>query len=247
MASHGQFSTRLHPLLLAATLTLAAILPLAAHAEDSTTSTAMRTITVSGHGEVTATPDMASIQTGVTTEADTARAALDDNTKAMQKVLDGLKGAGIAEKDLQTSQFSIYPVYRNDKTTNNTPKITGYRVTNQLSVIVRDLSKLGGILDQTVTLGANQMNGISFSIDDTAKLEDDARTNAVRDALHNAKLIAGAAGVAVGRIVSIQENGSSAPSPVYMKAMRMEAAGSVPVAAGEQTVSSNVSMTVEIE
>ena len=235
-----------HPLLLATALAVAAIFPLTAHAEDRSDS-APRTISVTGHGEVQAEPDMASIQTGVTTEADTARAALDENSKAMQKMLDGLKEMGIAEKDLQTSQFSIYPVYRNDKTTDNAPKVIGYRVTNQLAVIVRDLTKLGGILDKTVTLGANQMNGIRFSIDDTKALEDEARKAAVKDALHKAKLLAGAAGVAVGRILTIHESGGSTPSPVYMKAMRMEAASSVPVATGEQTISANVSMTIEID
>ena len=235
-----------HPFLVAAALTVAVLFPLTAHADGKDDATP-RTITVSGHGEVQAEPDMASIRTGVTTEAETARDALDANTQAMQKVLDGLKGMGIDDKDLQTSQFSIYPVYRDDKTTDNVRKIVGYRVTNQLAVIVRDLTKLGGILDKTVTLGANQMSGIGFSIDKPAKLEDEAREAAVKDALHKAKLLAGAAGVAVGRIITIQENGSSMPSPVYMKAMRMEAASSVPVAAGEQTVSANVSMTIEID
>lgn len=236
-----------HPFLVAAALTVAALFPLSAHAEGKDDATP-RTITVSGHGEVQAEPDMASIQTGVTSEADTARAALDANTQAMQQVLDGLKETGIAEKDLQTSQFSIYPVYRNDKTTDNAPKVIGYRVTNQLAVIVRDLTKLGDILDKTVSLGSNRMSGIRFSIDDTAKLEDEAREAAVKDALHKAKLLAGASGVSVGRILTIQESGSSMPSPVYMKADMMEArSASVPVAAGEQTVSANVSMTIEID
>ena len=247
MAAHGKSSPRFHPLFLAAALAAASLFPLAAHAADETDATP-RTISVNGHGEVQAEPDMASIQTGVTTEADTARAALDANTQAMQQVLDGLKEMGIAEKDLQTSQFSIYPVYRNDKTTDNAPKVIGYRVTNQLAVIVRDLTKLGDILDRTVSLGSNRMSGISFSIDDTAKLEDEARKAAVKDALHKAKLLAGASGVSVGRILTIQESGSSMPSPVYMKASMMEARGaSVPVAAGEQTVSANVSMTIEID
>ncbi len=247
MAAHGNRSTGFHPLFLAAVLAAASLFPLAAQAADDADATP-RTISVTGHGEVQAEPDMASIQTGVTSEADTARAALDANTQAMQKVLDGLKEMGIAKKDLQTSQFSIYPVYRNDKTTDNAPKVIGYRVTNQLAVIVRDLTKLGDILDKTVSLGSNRMSGIRFSIDDTAKLEDEARKAAVKDALHKAKLLAGASGVSVGRILTIQESGSSMPSPVYMKADMMEArASSVPIAAGEQTVSANVSMTIEID
>jgi len=246
MAAHGNRSGNFHPLLLAAALTVAALLPLSAHAETDE-SQAPRTISVTGYGEVQAKPDMASIQTGVTSEADTAREALDANTKAMQQVLDGLKEMGIEEKDLQTSQFSIYPVYRNDEDNKKAPVIAGYRVTNQLAVTVRDLTKLGDALDKVVTLGANQMNGIRFSIDDTDKLMDEARKDAVKDAFHKAKLLAGASGISLGRILSIQESGGSTPSPVYLKATMMEARSAVPVAAGEQTISANVSMTIEIE
>ncbi|MDO9126643.1 MAG: SIMPL domain-containing protein, partial [Parvibaculum sp.] len=190
------------------------------------------------------------ISTGVVTEGKTAAEALAANTKAMAEVFAGLKDAGIAEKDMQTSQFSVYPVYEQQEPQRQpqTPKIGGYRVQNQLTVTVRDLAALGGILDKVVSLGSNQMNGINFSIDKPEPLLDEARKDAVKDALRKAKLYAGAAGVSLGQIVSISENGSGMPQPYYAKDMMMRAeASSVPVAAGEQTITASVNLVIKID
>jgi len=121
-------------------------------------------------------------------------------------------------------------------------------VQNQLTVKVRDLDNLGAILDKVVSLGSNQLSGIRFAIDDPKPLMNEARQAAVKDALDKAKLYAGAAGVAVGEIISISENGYSVPQPYYAKDMMMmrAEAAPVPVAAGEQTVSANVTLVIRI-
>ena len=210
-----------------------------------------RTITITGEGEVTAAPDIAYVETGVLTEGKTAAEALAANTAAMEQVFAGLGEAGIEKKDMQTSQFSVYPVYEQVKPEDNrphTPKIGGYRVQNQLTVKVRDLSALGGILDKVVTLGSNQLSGIRFSIDEPETLLDEAREDAVKDALRKAKLYAGAAGVSRGEIMSISESGTSMPQPYYAKDMMMRAeASSVPMAPGEQTLSANVTLVIKID
>ncbi len=126
------------------------------------------------------------------TEGATAAEALAANTKAM--AAGGGADAGIEKRDMQTSQFSVYPVYEQMRPEDRpqTPKIGGYRVQNQLTVKVRDLDALGGILDKVVTLGSNQLSGIRFAIDEPQPLLDDARKKAVEDALRKAKLYAGA-------------------------------------------------------
>lgn len=232
-------------------LALAASLAFAGVAQATEHQEAPRTITITGEGEVNAAPDIAYVETGVVTEGKTAAEALAANTKAMNEVFKGLEEAGIEQKDMQTSQFSVYPVYEQVKPEDNrphTPKIGGYRVQNQLTVTVRDLTKLGGILDQVVSLGSNQLSGIRFSIDKPEPLVNEARKNAVKNALEKAKLYAGAAGVALGEIMSISENGTSMPQPYYTKDMMMRAeASSVPVAAGEQTLSASVTLVIKID
>jgi uncharacterized protein len=192
-------------------------------------------IMVSGEGEATAAPDMAVISLTVLREADTARAALDDNNKAMAEVLAAMKAAGIADKDLQTAGFSIQPRYvypDQSKSEPEQPKIVGYSVINTLSLRVRDLSKLGEIVDQAVTLGVNQGGDITFVKDDKAKT------------------LTAAAGVTTGRILEISEQ-SFQPQPMPMMraemAMAKGASDAVPVAAGENAYRVNVNVTFEIK
>jgi uncharacterized protein YggE len=205
----------------------------------------LRTLTMTGTGEMRAKPDTAIVTLGVMSRADTARAALTANNAAMTAILSSLEAAGIAKKDIQTSNFSVNPVYDYDNTGAKPPRITGYDVSNQLAVTVRKLDTLGTILDEAVSKGSNQIYGITFTIDDPRALEDEARKSAVQDAVRKAKLYAEAAGVALDAIQSISEQVARPPQPVYMKAQRMEAAAdsSVPVAEGEQVVSIDVSIT----
>lgn len=208
------------------------------------------TITVDGQGEATAAPDTAMINSGVTTQAATARDALDANSKAMQELIAALKDAGIEEKDIQTSNFSVNPNYvysdaRDENGYSRPPKIDGYQVSNTVTVRVRDLDSLGAILDKSVTVGANTINGISFSVADPKDLLDQARTAAVKDARAKAELYAEAAGVKLGDIESISESqGFSGPQPQVMYA-RAEAAPSVPVQSGELSFSVTVNMQWE--
>jgi uncharacterized protein len=210
-------------------------------------------IVVSGEGEASAAPDMAVISLTVLREADTARAALNDNNKAMAEVLAAMKAAGVAEKDLQTAGFSIQPRYvypdqnQNDQ---GQPKITGYSVVNTLSVRIRDLAKLGEIVDQAVTLGVNQGGDITFVKDDTSGLLEEARKKAMENAVAKAKTLTAAAGVTTGRILEISEQ-SFQPQPMPMMraemAMAKGASDAVPVAAGENAYRVNVNVTFEIK
>lgn len=238
----------IHAPLFAAALALGLISAMpGARAADSDTPHVM---TVTGEGQVNVVPDTAVIQTGVITEGKTAAEALAANTKSMSAMFAGLADLKIAKKDMQTSNFSVYPVYDNapvNDSERTVPTIQGYRVSNQLSVVIRDLDSLGGVLDKLVTLGSNQIGGISFSVDKPEQHLDKARADAVVDALRKAKIYAGAAGVALGEIVTINENGGGMPQPMYMKSMMRSEAADVPMAAGEQTISSSVTLTIAIQ
>ncbi len=208
-----------------------------------------RVISISGLGEVKTRPDMATISTGVVSEGTTAKDALAKNNAAMAAVIAALKNAGIAEDDIQTSDFSVspkYPPYQPNQTT--APRIVGYTVSNQVTAKVKDLAKLGGILDTLVQSGSNQINGIAFGVDEPKAQLDEARKKAVADARAKAELYAEAAGVSLGKVIQISEsNAVIPPMPMYRREAAMAADASVPIAAGTQTVSANVSITFEIQ
>jgi hypothetical protein len=206
-------------------------------------------ISITGHGEVSGTPDTAFVTSGVTTQGNTAREALDANTAAMTQLSDVLTAAGIAPRDIQTSGFSVNPnyVYSQEPDRNGytqPPKINGYVVANTVTVRVRKIDTLGAVLDQAVTVGANTINGVSFSVEDPSKLYEQARIAAFRDAKAKASLYAGEAGVPLGRILAINESqGYGQPQPYAMRAMASEAAPApVPVQAGELTFAIDVSV-----
>lgn len=206
-----------------------------------------RTVTVSASASVEVDPDAASITSGVVSEAATAREALDANTKSMSNLIDGLKAAGITEKDVQTSNFSIHPRHEHDPKNGGPPKLVGYSVNNSVNVLVRDLPKLGEILDLMVSLGANQMQGMNFIVTNAETLKDDARREAITNALRRAKLYAAAAGAKVGDVVRISEDAGSdegGPRPMF-RAAKMAAA--VPVAPGQETLEARVTVTWELE
>lgn len=212
------------------------------------------TISISGKGEVTAAPDTAFITSGVTTDAKTAREALTANTRAMSDLIAALKEAAIDAKDIQTSGFSVAPqyVYANKPDANGytpPPAISGYQVQNSVSVRVRKIAGLGDVLDKMVTVGANTIGGISFSVDDPAKLLDGARKAAFADAKAKASVYTEAAGIDLGRIVSISEGEDNppAPRPMMMKAMASDAAAPVPVEAGQLTYDVNVAVEWELK
>lgn len=200
-----------------------------------------RRITVTGKAEAQAVPDIATMSIGVETEAKTPSDALAENAERMTAVMARLKNAGIADKDLQTSQLGIWPIFAERQ---QPRKTVGYRASNQLRVTIRDIDRLGAILDATVTDGANSISGPTFSIADPEPLLAKARDGAVEDAIAKAERYAAAAGVKLGRVLSIDEGGSS---PVFARQMRAEAmAVSTPIAPGETILAASVTMTFAI-
>ena len=208
-----------------------------------------RLIAVSGVGEASAVPDQAQVSAGVVSQAATADAALDANTDAMERIFATLENAGIEERNIRTSNFSVSPEYEPYRDNNlNQRRIVGYQVSNQLTIVVEDIDDLGTTLDTLVRSGANQLNGISFSISDPKPLEQEARRKAVEDAIAKARTLAAAADVTLGPILSIQEGGGAGRPPMPMMTMRAEALdSSVPVALGESTIAVGVSITYAIE
>ncbi len=201
-----------------------------------------RRITVTGRAEAKAVPDVATLSIGVETEASTPGEALADNAGRMTAVMERLKGAGIEARDLGTSQLGIWPIYAERQQPRRT---IGYRASNQLAVTIRDIDRLGEILDQAVADGANAVNGPAFGVDDPEPLLQAARDAAVRDAIAKAERYATTAGVELGEVISMDEVGGS---PVLPRQMRAEAmAASTPIAPGETTISASVTMTFGLE
>ncbi len=210
-------------------------------------------LSISAEGKTERAPDLALFNAGVTTQGKTAGEALGANSAAMTRVIAALKRAGIADRDIQTSNLGINPVYAEPRrlpdgsVESRSPEIVGYQVNNSVSVRQRKLGDYGKVIDTLVSAGANQVNGPSFMLDKPEAALDAARTEAVQTARTRAELYARAAGLKVVRIVSIAEGGGySPPMPVmYRMAAQDSAAASAPVAAGE--VSLNVSVTVQFE
>lgn len=232
------------PLLVAAGLIL---LPAAAFAADAAPST----LTLSADGVVSAAPDTAIVSLGAVQEAETADAALTANNAAMNKMLAALKQAGVADKDIATSGFTIdpvivYPPQKSDGT-QEAPKITGYRVSNAVTVKLRDIAKAGGLLDKVIRVGANDVRGVGFTVDDQDSLMDQARVAALKTVETRAALYAKTAGFTLKRILSVSEGTQDHPPMPMMMAKAAPQGDSVPLAAGEQDIRATVNVTWEIE
>ncbi len=224
-------------------LAVVAAIPARAQQTPSPTATPSRMVTVVGQGEVKARPDTAIVQIGVSTEGKTAREALTQNNQETAAVQSKLTDLGIAARDIQTSGFSIYPVYGTDGR-----QLTGYHVTNMVTVKIRSIDRAGTVLDQVVQAGANSVAGISFTVDSPRALEDQAREAAMRDAKARADVLARAGGASVGDVLVITENVGS-PVPVAMPVARAAAqdSGAVPVQPGEQTITISVQVTYALK
>ena len=207
-----------------------------------------RVIVVTGQGEASAVPDSAQLSAGVITQGKTASAALSENSRAMNSVFAALKRSGIPERSIQTSNFNISPQYTPyDGNNPQSQKIIGYQVSNQVTVKIDDISKVGEGLDALVDSGANQAGGINFSFKNPKPLLAEARAEAVKDAMEKARTYAGAAGITLGGIVSIQEGGNDYPRPMPMMMTARKEDAATPVAAGEQAVTASVSVTFSIK
>jgi uncharacterized protein YggE len=204
-------------------------------------------LTVAAEGRVTRAPDIAEVSGGVVTSAPTAAAAMAENTVRMNAVVAAVKKAGIADRDIQTTGLNLQPQYR--YADNQPPVLTGYQVTNTVSLRLRKLGEAGRLLDTLVGVGANQIGGPNFSVDAADEALDEARVAAVKMARTRAQLYAQAAGLRIKRIVSISESGAIEPGPrpmmVMARAVRMEAAPMV--APGEVALGVNVTMVFELE
>jgi uncharacterized protein YggE len=201
------------------------------------------TISVSGEASVSVPPDLAQIDAGVSTEAKTAREASEANNTTMGKVLLALKGAGIDEKDFQTSRLSLQPQYAPNR--NGPNAIVGYQASNRVTIKLRDITKVASTIDTLVGAGANNIGGINFMVSSASKLLDDAREQAIADARRKAEIYARAAGVTLGSPISISEEGAPGPAPFRKMAAGM--AASAPVAQGEETLQVTVSVVWAIK
>lgn len=204
-----------------------------------------RQITVIGQGEIRTVPDIAIMSIGVETEAASPSAALADNRSLMIAAMAKLKEAGIADQDMQTRQLGVWPIHGDRRNPGETPRIVAYRVSNQLGVTLREIERIGEILDQAVADGANTINGPTFSVADPAPLMEAARDAAVADAMAKAERYAAAAKVELGDVLSISESGGGPPVVRQMRAEAM--AASTPIAAGESTFSASVTMVFAID
>jgi uncharacterized protein YggE len=231
----------------------ALILPLAlalsgpAAAQDRSKST----LTVTGEGLAAARPDLAVVSLGVVSQAGSAKDALAENSKATGAVIAAAKEAGIEARDLETTRVSVQPQYSYPAAGSREPrKIVGYEVSNALSIRVRDLDKLGALLDRLVGVGANQIRNIGLSVAEPGPSRDAARVAAVKDAVRKAGLYAEAAGVKIVRVISIVEGQQNEPRPPMVRSLAAgapEARAAVPIEAGEQEFRGRVTAVFEIE
>jgi uncharacterized protein len=207
---------------------------------------AVRTLTVVGSAESILTPDIAYIYVGVHIEDANAKTAISVNNSKSQKVIDALKAAGVADKDLRTTNFSVSPNQQFGP--NGESKGITYAVDNTVYVTVRDLTKMGDILDAATTAGANSISGIQFDVADKNSALSGARKNAIANARQLADETAQAAGVTLGPIQSINYSSDNQAVPMFTaKGGGMDATSSVPVSAGQLTLSVDVTIVYEIQ
>jgi uncharacterized protein YggE len=203
------------------------------------------TLNLSAYGETTLAPDMATITLGVQTRAPTAAQAMADNAGRMSAVMAALRHAGIADKDVQTSNLSLNAEYA--YADGKPPALTGYAASNDVVVKVYDLARLGPVADAVTSAGANQISGISLGLKDPSAAEDAARRIAVKALAAKASLYADATGLRLVRLVNLSEGGGYAPQPIRpMPMMAMAKAVATPVAAGELTVRVDVTGIYEL-
>lgn len=236
------------PALLAFCLALATPLTLASPASRAAES-AGTLLALEAEGHVRRTPDIARIHTGITVQATNMQSAMQQNATEMRKVLAALKAAGIAERDIQTSHFTLSPQYHYSE--NRPPRVSGFHTSNTVQVTVRELQRLGDILDTLVRAGANELHSLGFAVDNPEAARDEARQQALADARRRADSYARELGLKVRRIVSIDEGNQLAtlPVPLAMAARakgEMMADSSTPVAAGESDIRVRLAVVFEL-
>lgn len=235
-------------------LVLAAI-PMAASAQISTPVAEQdrRTIAVEGTGTVDVTPDTADVTFGVLTQDESLETAQNENIRRTEALMETLSEAGIAEEDIETSNYSVRVINEYDRD-GNLVGVQGYEVWNSVTVTIRDISIVGTVLDAAIGAGANEVSSINFYVDNTDAAASQARTAAVENAREKADELAEAAGVIVTGVYSIEETAAPQPEPVQYAMQESDALAAdeaapreVPVSPGQQTISVSVQVVYEIE
>ena len=203
-----------------------------------------RRVIVIGEGSVTLPPDRAQVRSGVTTTAKTAKEATEANSRLMAAVNAAVLNAGVEQKDIQTTRFSLHPVYVRQQ--NTEPKLSGFSVSNQVEVTIRQIANVGEILDRLVTAGATEAGSVEFLHSDTSKPLDQAREAAMADAKRKAELYARAAGLSLGSVNWITEDSGYAPSPPMALRAADGVSAPVPISAGEDTLQVRVTVGFDL-
>ncbi|MFW0837641.1 MAG: SIMPL domain-containing protein [Candidatus Komeilibacteria bacterium] len=211
----------------------------------------MNQMSVSADGEVFAKPDIAQIVVGVRTDTQrTAAAAVQQNTEQMNKVHEVLGDLGIDDKDIQTTQYQLNPVYHYP--TNGQRTLAGYDLYQQATVKIRDLDNIGEVIEQTTSAGANQVGSINFTIDDQESLQAKARANAISKAQTKAEELEKMTGIKLGKLVNIYESNNNQPVPTYAYGMGGASADAMAksapeIASGELKVTTNITLVYKVE
>jgi uncharacterized protein YggE len=200
-------------------------------------------ITVTGEASISVEPDVAQLRAGVVIDAKTAREAAEANSRTMNAVMAAVRALGIAERDVQTSRYLIQPLYEGGRPQRD--RISGFQATNSVTLKIRQIDKLGEIIDRLAAAGANSMGGVEFLVSDPSKPLDEARKQAIADARRRAELYASAAGVALGGVFSITEQSVGVSFPP-MPMGRAAAAPETPIAPGERTLRLAVTVTFDL-
>jgi uncharacterized protein YggE len=213
---------------------------------QQTQSTPLGRVIVTGEGSVSVTPDYAQIVTGVSTRAKTVKEATDANSRSMAAITKALLDSGIAQSDIQTSRFSIQPVYAPQEPRTES-KLAGYSVSNRVRVKVRQIDQVGAIFDRLITAGATDLGNVEFLVTDPSTALDQAREAAIADARRKAEVYARASGIQLGRVEWIAEDSGFAP-PVPMRSQASSGAtgASVPIASGEDTLRVRITVGFDI-
>jgi uncharacterized protein YggE len=228
-------------------LSLATVMILLPLAPAATQEKPVPLLAVTGEATVTATPDMAVVSVGVVTQAPRAAEALAQNSKAMSGVVAAVREAGIEPRDIETSQIALRPQYNYPpQGTREAPKLSAYEASNNVSIRVRDLGRLGALLDRLVLSGANQIRGIELTLAKPEPLRDEARSAAMKDAIRKGAILADTAGVRIVRIFSIREEVQDGPRPMMRMATEAAARAPVPIETGEQELRGRVAVEFEI-
>jgi uncharacterized protein len=202
-------------------------------------------VVVVGEGRVAVAPDVAQVRSGVTTTAKTVKESVETNSRTMAAVITALTESGIGQKDIQTSQFSLQPVYA-AADQHSEPKLTGYRVSNQVTARIRHIDKLGDVLERLTAAGATEIGSVEFLVSDPSKALDEARQEAIADARRKAEVYAHAAGITLGHVVSIEENAAAIPGSMLPRMQALGAAPQVPIAAGDTTLHASATVGFDL-